>query len=221
MRAQNAEDGIADDLSGYITSNDAAVAAQSDVDQNEADADAAIAAVASDLSAYETSNDAAVAAVVADLAQELLDRAAGDALERAHALAARDEMKEELDADIAAVQADVDANEAAIEASLATEASERQTGDAGLQAQIDALTSSSSGAVAAEQARAEAAEAVLTADVSELNADVLALHGRMAMEELVADGDFEAGQFTFGADLFDAPVMVTVIFSNGMRLHSS
>jgi hypothetical protein len=53
---------------------------QADVDQNESDADTAIAAVASDLSSYETSNDAALAAEIAstntDFASATTDRTA-------------------------------------------------------------------------------------------------------------------------------------------------
>lgn len=46
---------------------------QSDVDGNETDADAAIAAVASDLSSYETSNDSALAALQSDVDQNESD----------------------------------------------------------------------------------------------------------------------------------------------------
>jgi hypothetical protein len=75
-------------------------ATQADVDQNETDADAAIAAVQADVDQNETDADAAIAAVQADV----------------------DQNESDADAAIAAVQADVDANEAASIASLALKA---------------------------------------------------------------------------------------------------
>ena len=68
-------------FAGYVTSNDAAVAAvQADVDQNEADADAAIAALQADVDQNEADADAAIAAVQADVDQNEADADAAIAL---------------------------------------------------------------------------------------------------------------------------------------------
>ena len=74
---------------------------QADVDQNEADADAAIAAVQADVDQNEADADAAIAAVQADVDQNEADADAAIAAEEARALAAE-----------GVIQADVDANEA-------------------------------------------------------------------------------------------------------------
>jgi len=108
-------------FAGYVTSNNAAVAAlQADVDQNEADADSAIAAVASDLADYETSNDAALAAEIS----------------RAQAAEA-------------AIQTDVDQNEADCDAGLASASTDRAAirsefaaADSTLQSNIDSEATS-------------------------------------------------------------------------------
>ena len=100
---------------------DAAIAAvQADVDQNEANADAAIAAVQADVDQNESDADAAIAAVQADVDQNETDSDAADA-----ALSARLDV---LEADpttataVAAVQADVDQNEADADAAIALKA---------------------------------------------------------------------------------------------------
>lgn len=103
-------------FAAYVLSNNAAVTAlQADVDQNESDADAAIAAVASDLSDYQTSNNAALAAEIS-----------------------RAQTAE------ATIQADVDQNEADCDAGLASASTDRAAirsefaaGDSALQSNID------------------------------------------------------------------------------------
>ena len=129
---------------------DAAIAAvQADVDQNEADADAAIAAVQADVDQNEADADAAIAAVQADVDQNEADADAAIAVERGRidailsgADADKDTFAEIVtlinsvdttndnafagyvasnDAAVAAVQADVDQNEADADAAIAVE----------------------------------------------------------------------------------------------------
>ena len=118
-------------------------AVQADVDQNEADADAAIAAetaralaaeaaIQADVDQNEADADAAIAALQADVDQNEQDADNAIAAETARALAAEQ-----------VIQNDVDANETAINASLAAETAARI-------ADVDA-----------EEARALAAEALL------------------------------------------------------------
>jgi hypothetical protein len=98
---------------------DAAIAAvQADVDQNEADADAAIAAVQADVDQNEADADAAIAAVQADV--DANETAANTAI--AAVQADVDQNEADADAAIAAVQADVDQNEADADAAIALKA---------------------------------------------------------------------------------------------------
>ena len=99
-------------FAGYVTSNNAAVAAvQADVNQNETDADAAIAAVQADVDANET----AAAALVS---------AENTVMLAAVAVVQADVDQNETDADaaIAAVQADVDQNESDADTAIALKA---------------------------------------------------------------------------------------------------
>ena len=118
---QTAIAAVQTDVDGNEADADAAIAAvQADVDQNEADADAAIAAVQADVDQNESDADAAIAAVQADVDQNESDSDAADA-----ALSARLDV---LEADpttataVAAVQADVDQNEADADAAIALKA---------------------------------------------------------------------------------------------------
>jgi hypothetical protein len=98
---------------------DAAIAAvQADVDQNESDADAAIAAVQADVDANETAANTAIAAVQADV--DANETAANTAI--AAVQADVDQNEADADAAIAAVQADVDQNEADADAAIALKA---------------------------------------------------------------------------------------------------
>jgi len=88
---------------------------QADVDQNELDADSAISQVASDLTDYETSNNAAIATLQTDVDNN--ETAANAAI--AAVQADVDNNEADADAAIAAVQADVDQNETAISSNTA------------------------------------------------------------------------------------------------------
>jgi hypothetical protein len=127
---------INDDANAFTTLQTAIAAVQTDVDGNEADADAAIAAVQADVDQNESDADAAIAAVQADVDQNESDADAAiaavqadvDANEAA-ALSARntiqadvDQNEADADAAIAAVQADVDQNEADADAAIALKA---------------------------------------------------------------------------------------------------
>jgi hypothetical protein len=127
---------INDDANAFTTLQTAIAAVQTDVDGNEADADAAIAAVQADVDQNESDADAAIAAVQADVDQNESDADAAiaavqadvDANEAA-ALTARnaiqadvDQNEADADAAIAAVQADVDQNEADADAAIALKA---------------------------------------------------------------------------------------------------
>ena len=99
-------------FAGYVTSNNAAVAAvQADVNQNETDADAAIAAVQADVDANET-------------AAATLVSAENTVMLAAVAVVQADVDQNETDADaaIAAVQADVDQNESDADTAIALKA---------------------------------------------------------------------------------------------------
>ena len=165
--------------SQYAEGVTAAIAAvQSDVDGNEADADAAIAAEAAAREAADTSEtearEAAITALQADVDQNESDadsaiaavQADVDANEAA-ALAARN-----------AIQADVDQNEADADAAIAAVASDLSEYEASNDAALEAETSrateaeeANAAAIAAETARAEAAEEVLTTNVASLLAN--------------------------------------------------
>jgi len=138
-------------------------AIQSDVDQNEADADAAIAAVQADVDQNEADADAAIAAVQADVDQNEADADAAIAAVQADV----DQNEADADAAIAAVQADVDQNEADADAAIAA-----------LQADVDQNESDADAAIAAVQADvdqneadSDAAEAALSARIDTLEAD--------------------------------------------------
>jgi len=138
-------------FTGYKTSNDTAVAAvQADVDQNESDADTAIAAEASaraaaitalqaDVDQNESDADASIAALTAADTAEASARSTADAT---------------LQTNIDAVQADVDQNETDADASIAAltaadtaEATARAAADTTLQANIDAEASARATAI--------------------------------------------------------------------------
>ena len=107
---------------------DSAIAAlQADVDQNEADADAALASATTDRAAVRSEFAAADAAISASLATETSDRQAADTT---------------LQANIDAVQADVDQNEADGDTDRAAIRSEFATADAAIQADLDSFRDS-------------------------------------------------------------------------------
>ena len=116
---QTAIAAVQTDVDGNEADADAAIAAvQADVDQNEADADAAIAAVQADVDQNEADADAAIAAVQADV--DANETAANNAI--AAVQADVDQNEADADAAIAAVQADVDQNEADADAAIALKA---------------------------------------------------------------------------------------------------
>lgn len=163
-------------------------------------------------SAAVTSIQADLDALEADFAQELLDRASGDAatLSSAQAYAdqkiqdlvgaapaALDTLKEIADAlnndaslastlttSIAAVQAEVDAEESARAAAISAEQSARQSAVSALQSDIDAVDA----ALTSEISRAQAAEGVLSADVAGLETDLSAETSARQAADTTLDG---------------------------------
>ena len=173
-------DAINDDANVYTTLVSQISAVQSDVDGNEADSDAAEAALSGRLDTLEAdpTTATAVAAVQADVDQNESDSDAADA-----ALSARLDV---LEADpttataLAAVQSDVDQNEADADAAIAGEATTRGNADAALSGRLDVLEAdpTTATAVAAVQADvdqnesdADAADAALSGRLDVLEAD--------------------------------------------------
>ena len=173
-------DAINDDANVYTTLVSQISAVQSDVDGNEADSDAAEAALSGRLDTLEAdpTTATAVAAVQADVNQNESDSDAADA-----ALSARLDV---LEADpttataLAAVQSDVDQNEADADAAIAGEATTRGNADAALSGRLDVLEAdpTTATAVAAVQADvdqnesdADAADAALSGRLDVLEAD--------------------------------------------------
>ena len=173
-------DAINDDANVYTTLVSQISAVQSDVDGNEADSDAAEAALSGRLDTLEAdpTTATAVAAVQADVDQNESDSDAADA-----ALSARLDV---LEADpttataVAAVQSDVDQNEADADAALAGEATTRSNADTALSGRLDVLEAdpTTATAVAAVQsdvdqneADSDAADAALSGRLDVLEAD--------------------------------------------------
>ena len=173
-------DAINDDANVYTTLVSQISAVQSDVDGNEADSDAAEAALSGRLDTLEAdpTTATAVAAVQADVNQNESDSDAADA-----ALSARLDV---LEADpttataVAAVQSDVDQNEADSDAAIASEATTRGNADTALSGRLDVLEAdpTTATAVAAVQADvdqnesdADAADAALSGRLDVLEAD--------------------------------------------------
>ena len=173
-------DAINDDANVYTTLVSQISAVQSDVDGNEADSDAAEAALSGRLDTLEAdpTTATAVAAVQADVDQNESDSDAADA-----ALSARLDV---LEADpttataVAAVQSDVDQNEADADAALAGEATTRGNADTALSGRLDVLEAdpTTATAVAAVQsdvdqneADSDAADAALSGRLDVLEAD--------------------------------------------------
>ena len=140
-------------FAGYVTSNDAAVAAlQADVNQNETDADAADTALSNRLDTLEAdpTTATALAAVQADVDQNEADADAADT-----ALGNRITV---LEADpttaaaVAAVQADVDQNESDADAAIAAENTAMLAAVAAVQADVDQNESDADTALALKAA---------------------------------------------------------------------
>ena len=138
---------------------------QADVNQNETDCDAAIAAVQADVNSNETAINASLATETADriagdaatlsTAQSYADTAVSNLINAAPgALDTLNELAEAINDDanfattvtnsIAVVQADVNANETAINSSLSTETSARTSADSALSARLDTAEGKSS-----------------------------------------------------------------------------
>ena len=173
-------DAINDDANAYTTLVTQITAVQTDVDGNEADGDAADAALGGRLDTLEAdaTTATAVAAVQADVDQNESDSDAADA-----ALSARLDV---LEADpttataVAAVQADVDQNEVDADAAIAGEATARANADTVLSGRIDVLEAdpTTATAVATVQADvdqnesdADSADAALSGRLDVLEAD--------------------------------------------------
>ena len=181
-------DAINDDANVYTTLVSQISAVQSDVDGNEADSDAAEAALSGRLDTLEAdpTTATAVAAVQADVDQNESDSDAADA-----ALSARLDV---LEADpttataLAAVQSDVDQNEADADAAIAGEATTRGNADAALSGRLDVLEADPTTATAV---------AAVQADVDQNEADADAA---LALKAPLADPDF-TGQLDVDVNL--------------------
>jgi hypothetical protein len=192
-------------FTAYKTSNDAAVAAvQADVDQNEADCDAAISAEAAARAAADTAEttarQAAITALQADVDQNESDAdasvAALQAADTAEATA-RASGDAALQTAIDAVQADVDQNEtdadasiAALTAADATEATARAAADTTLQANIDAEATARAAADTTLQANIDAEVAARATAITNLvNGADAALDTLKEIGDALAAGD--------------------------------
>ena len=196
---------IQKNLTDYISAtevNGAIAALQADVDANEAAADAAI-----------TAEETRALAAEAALSGSIVD-------EETRALAA----EAALQAAINTVQSDVDQNEADADAAIAAnvaaitaEEARALAAEAALSGSIVDAEIALAKAIAAEEARAVAAEDLLTTDVSELNVDVLALHGRHFRASSVVNANG-----TYSVDLADlADEGSLQVFVNGMLMVST
>jgi len=182
----------AGDVSGSIAGETtralaAEAAIQADVDQNESDADAAVAALTASIQNVDSESQAADASLTTRLAAEETARAAA----------------------ITALQADVDGNESDADAAIAAEASTRGTADTSLttrvaaeetaraaaitalQADVDQNESDADAAIAAEGTRALAAEASLTTRLAaEEAASANLAGGNSFVGDQLLNGDF-------------------------------
>jgi len=212
---------------------DAAIAAlQADVDQNETDGDTDRAAIRSEFAAADAIQWknvlGAVGAVQADVDQNETDGDTDRAAIRSEFAAADTAILLQIatnltngTAALAAVQADVDGNEADADAADAVLQGQITSNDADIAtnaadiatetARALAAEAVNAGLISAEATRATAAEGVLTTDVLELNADVLALHGRhfRASSVVVAGG-------AHGVSVSPADAGSLQVFVNGL-----
>ena len=182
---------------------------QADVDQNEADADAAQIALSNSISAEQQRASAAEVAIAADLAQELLDRAAADTAAASFNLAARSTM-----------QADVDANEASASGSFAAALAARGVLTAGLAAELSARTAADvqglADAASYTDAEIVTMQASLDAEIAATNIDILAAEqGRVGLQAgiNVEKGRIDAILAGAGADADSFAEIVTLINS--------
>ena len=224
------------DSTNYQARVDEAIqAVQSDVDLNEADADAAMLAEAT---ARANADDA----LTEDLTKEAGDRLAGDEAEAAARSAADNQIEVDYQAADAAISENVDqevnramAAEQSNTELITTETAERKSAVTALNSQITAESEARKAAINAEQARAEAAEQVLTDNVASLlaNSDaavtdsikevVDTYNNTVAILKTVyaskqnqtAQPDGSATEF-----MFDSPLMVgsAVVMLNGVTL---
>jgi hypothetical protein len=191
----NAFDGRLDTLEADPTTAAAVAAVQADVDQNETDADLAIAAanvamlaavatVQADVDQNETDADAAIAAVQADV----------------------DQNESDADAAIAAVQADVDQNEADADTAIALKAniaSPTFTGTVGGITKsmvglgnVDNTADTAKPVSTAQQTAIDAVQADV--DQNESDADTaLALKAPLASPAFTGDVNFDSGAMFF------------------------
>lgn len=240
-RALTAEGVISSDLAAEVARATAAEAAiAGDLSAEVTRAQAAEAAIASDLAAEITRATGAEAAIAADLAQELLDRAAADAnlqtqinfitsntdpaaidslTEIVSAFQTADgnlnqaitNLSTQLSADIAAVQADVDQNEADADAAIAAEEARALAAEGVIAADLATEISDRIAAVSAEASARSAADAQLTADlaaeVTRATGAEAGLAADIAAEEaarLAADGNLSFTFPTAASDLTSA-----------------
>ena len=203
----------------------AEAALQADVDQNEADADAAIAAenaamlaavavVQADVDQNESDADAAIAALQADVDQNESDADAAIAAENAAMLAA-----------VAAVQADVDQNEADADAAIATERGRIDAILSGTDADkdtfaeivtlINSVDTTNDNAFAAYVLSNDAAVAAVQADVDQNEADadaaIAAVQADVDQNEADADAAIAAVQADVDQNEADADAAIAAV----------
>ena len=170
-------------MAGYVLSNNSVVAAlQADVDQNEADADAAILALQADVDKNESDADAAILAVQQDVDANELAATQDRADIRSEFADADSDLQDALDAEISATNADV----AAASEDRALIREEFALADEELQTALDAeISATNADVAAAAQDRADirnefaVADAAIQAEVDQLSADI------------IKEGDFE------------------------------
>ena len=166
---------------------------QADVDQNESDADAAIAAVQADVDQNESDADAAIAAVQADVDQNESDSDAAEAANAAAIAATQadvDQNESDADAAIAAVQADVDQNESDADAAD----SANTAAIAAVQADVNKNETDSDNADATLQSAIDTKQDIITGGASTITSDNLSANfallsnsnGKVAVSDVTA-----------------------------------
>jgi len=198
------------DYNALLTASAERAALQADIDQNEADADAAIAALQADVDQNETDGDTDRAAIRSEFAAAdtaILLQIATNLTNGTAALAA-------VQADVDGNEADADAADAVLQGQITSNDADIATNAADIAtetARALAAEAVNAGLISAEATRATAAEGVLTTDVLELNADVLALHGRhfRASSVVVAGG-------AHGVSVSPADAGSLQVFVNGL-----
>ena len=243
---QSSIDALQADVNQNEADADAAIAAlQADIDQNEADADAAIAALQADVDQNEADADAAIANLQSqvDFIVSNTDPAAIDSLTEMLAafqagdsdlLAAINALESKHDTEMAALQADVDQNEADSDAAHAAATTDRAAirsefaaadealetamlaAIAVVQADVDQNEADADAAIAAEETARLAGDAAAAADRAILRTDLLLLQDRDRTQNLpLLPSDFAPGTVV---NLDEPASHVPFVFVNGVMI---